>query len=153
MRSSREACVYEKPVATDAPGVRRILAAVKNRRTERLEGGVGLQRHHEPIYLETIDRLRSGAIGDIKSLRCYWKGGTIKQPPPTRVGLTELEYQVRNWYFIAWLSGDHIVEQHVHNLDVCNWLMGAHPPSRPWELADDKCEPQGLRLIFDHHSG
>ena len=59
-------------------------------------------------------------------MRCYWNGLTAKVPYD-RAGLTELEYQVRNWYFFAWLSGDHIVEQHVHNIDVANWVLGAHP--------------------------
>jgi predicted dehydrogenase len=141
----------EKPVATDAPGIHRILAAGKLAEEKGLKVGVGLQRHHEPKYLETIARLRDGAIGDLRMLRCYWNGGTIKVPV-AHAGLTELEYQVRNWYFFHWLSGDHIVEQHVHNLDVCNWIMGATPISalgmggRQMRIGKDYGD------IFDHHA-
>jgi predicted dehydrogenase len=141
----------EKPVATDGAGVRRVLAAGKKAQSKGLKVGVGLQRHHDPKYLETIGRLRDGAIGDIQMLRCYWNGGTIKRPVD-RESLTEMQYQVRNWYFFTWLSGDHIVEQHVHNLDVCNWIMGDHPVSamgmggRLLRVGKDYGD------IFDHHA-
>lgn len=141
----------EKPVATDAPGVRRVLAAARVADEKGLKVGVGLQRHHDAQYVETIRRLRDGAIGDVRMLRCFWNGGTIKRPVD-RAGLTELEYQVRNWYFFTWLSGDHIVEQHVHNLDVCNWVMDAHPVSavgmggRLLRVGKDYGD------IFDHHA-
>jgi myo-inositol 2-dehydrogenase / D-chiro-inositol 1-dehydrogenase len=141
----------EKPVATDPPGVRRVLAAGEAAARKGLKIGVGLQRHHDAKYLETMRRLHDGAIGDLRMLRCYWNGATIKQPVD-RAGLTELEYQVRNWYFFHWLSGDHIVEQHVHNLDVCNWLMNDHPESamgmggRLLRVGKDYGD------IFDHHA-
>jgi predicted dehydrogenase len=141
----------EKPVATDPVGVRRVLAAAKVAEQKGLKVGVGLQRHHEPKYLETIARLRDGAIGDIKMLRCYWNGGTIKQPVPHE-GLTELEYQVRNWYFFTWLSGDHIVEQHVHNLDVCNWIMGGPPISALGMGGRQMRVGKDYGDIFDHHA-
>jgi predicted dehydrogenase len=141
----------EKPVATDAPGIRRILAAGKVAEEKGLKVGVGLQRHHEPKYLQTIGRLRDGAIGDLRMLRCYWNGGTIKIPV-THEGLTELEYQVRNWYFFHWLSGDHIVEQHVHNLDVCNWIMGATPISAVGMGGRQMRVGKDYGDIFDHHA-
>jgi myo-inositol 2-dehydrogenase / D-chiro-inositol 1-dehydrogenase len=141
----------EKPVATDAPGIRRVLAAAEIAKQKGLKVGVGLQRHHEEKYLETIRRLKDGAIGDIRMLRCYWNGGTIKQPVP-RDGLTELEYQVRNWYFFTWLSGDHIVEQHVHNLDVCNWIMGAPPVSAVGMGGRQMRTGKEYGDIFDHHA-
>ncbi|MBS0208373.1 MAG: Gfo/Idh/MocA family oxidoreductase [Planctomycetes bacterium] len=141
----------EKPVAADAPGVRRVLAAGKVAQEKGLKVGVGLQRHHEPKYLETIDRLRNGAIGDVLGLRCYWNGGTIKSPV-THDGLTEMEYQVRNWYFFHWLSGDHIVEQHVHNLDVCNWLLGATPVAAVGMGGRQMRTGKDFGDIFDHHS-
>lgn len=141
----------EKPVATDAPGVRRVLAAGKRADEQGLKVGVGLQRHHDAKYLETIRRLRDGAIGDLRSLRCYWNGATIKQPVD-HDGLTEMEYQVRNWYFFAWLSGDHIVEQHVHNLDVCNWVMDAHPVSAVGLGGRLLRTGKDYGDIFDHHA-
>jgi myo-inositol 2-dehydrogenase / D-chiro-inositol 1-dehydrogenase len=141
----------EKPVATDPIGIRRVLAAAEVARQKGLKVGVGLQRHHDERYLETIGRLKDGAIGDIRMLRCYWNGGTIKQPVPHE-GLTELEYQVRNWYFFAWLSGDHIVEQHVHNLDVCNWIMGAPPVSAVGMGGRQMRVGKEYGDIFDHHA-
>jgi myo-inositol 2-dehydrogenase / D-chiro-inositol 1-dehydrogenase len=141
----------EKPVATDAPGIRRVLATAELAKQKGLKVGVGLQRHHEAKYIETIGRLHDGAIGDIKMLRCYWNGGTIKVPVP-HDGLTEMEYQVRNWYFFAWLSGDHNVEQHVHNLDVCNWVKKAHPVSAMGVGGRQMRTGKDYGDIFDHHA-
>jgi myo-inositol 2-dehydrogenase / D-chiro-inositol 1-dehydrogenase len=141
----------EKPVATDAPGIRRVLATAKIAKQKGLKVGVGLQRHHEAKYIETIGRLHEGAIGDIKMMRCYWNGGTIKTPVP-HDGLTEMEYQVRNWYFFAWLSGDHIVEQHVHNLDVCNWVKKSHPVSAMGVGGRQMRTGKEFGDIFDHHA-
>jgi myo-inositol 2-dehydrogenase/D-chiro-inositol 1-dehydrogenase len=141
----------EKPVAADAPGIHRVIAASKIAQQKGLKVGVGLQRHHEPKYLETITRLKDGAIGDLRMLRCYWNGGTIKQPV-SHSGLTELEFQIRNWYFFHWLSGDHIVEQHVHNLDVCNWIMGATPISALGMGGRQMRVGKDYGDIFDHHA-
>ena len=118
----------EKPVATDAPGIRQVLAATELAKKKDLAVGVGLQRHHQYSYLETIKRLKDGAIGDIVSMRCYWNSGGVWDPRRTRKQCPdEMEYQLRNWYYYNWLCGDHIVEQHIHNLDVCNWLMDGYP--------------------------
>jgi predicted dehydrogenase len=141
----------EKPVATDGPGIRRVLAAAELAKSKGLKVGVGLQRHHEPKYLETIQRLRDGAVGDLRMLRCYWNGLTAKVPYD-RAGLTELEYQVRNWYFFSWLSGDHNVEQHVHNLDVCNWIIGATPVSAAGVGGRQVRVGKDWGNIFDHHA-
>jgi predicted dehydrogenase len=140
----------EKPVATDVPGIRRLLAANEEARQQGLMVAVGLQRHHERKYQETIGRLQDGAIGEIICTRVYWNGRGV-WVRPRQPGETELEYQLRNWYYLNWLSGDHIVEQHVHNLDVSNWLMQAPPV---------ECHGMGGRQvrtgkdygeIFDHH--
>lgn len=118
----------EKPVATDAPGVRRVLEAAKVAKEKNLKVGVGLQRHHEEKYLETIKRIKDGAIGDIRALRVYWNGGGVWDPRKTREQVSgEMEYQMRSWYYYNWLCGDHITEQHIHNLDVGNWIMDAYP--------------------------
>jgi predicted dehydrogenase len=123
----------EKPVASDAPGVRQVLAAAEEAKKKGLKVGVGLQRRHQLGYIETMQRLHDGAIGDITSARCYWNGSRPWQNKRADLdktygrALTEMEYQLRNWYYFTWLSGDHIAEQHIHNIDVINWLKKAHP--------------------------
>lgn len=142
----------EKPVASDAHGVRRVLAVAELAKRKNLKVGVGLQRHHQASYQEALRRIHDGALGDIITVRAYWNGGPPAKTPFARQGLGELEYQVRNWYFFDWLSGDHICEQHIHNLDIGNWIMRSHP-----------VEAQGLGgrqvrtgpeygNIFDHHA-
>ncbi len=116
----------EKPVAVDAAGVNRVLQANSLARQKNLAVAVGLQRRHEAAYIETIARLQDGVIGDPVTLRVYWNGQGVWTRPRQK-GQSELEYQLRNWYYFNWLSGDHIVEQHIHNLDVGNWLIGACP--------------------------
>jgi len=123
----------EKPVASDAAGVRRVLAAAQEAKKKGLKVGVGLQRHHQLGYIETLQRLHDGAIGDITSMRCYWNGQRPWQNKradlEAKYGkkLSELEYQMRNWYYFTWVCGDHITEQHIHNLDVINWVKKGHP--------------------------
>jgi len=162
----------EKPVATDAPGVRRVLAAAAEAKKKNLKVGVGLQRHHQLGYIETIKRLHDGAIGDIVSMRAYWNGNTPwvrgRKGLEEQAGrkLTEMEYQMRNWYFFAWLCGDHICEQHIHNLDVINWVKGGYPVRAQGmggrqvrtadfrtNRADISIDPDTLDFgeIYDHH--
>jgi len=140
----------EKPVAVDAPGVRRVLAAGAKAKEKGLAVQVGLQRRHERAYRETISKLKDGIIGNLNFSRVYWNSGGVwcKNREP---GQTELEYQMRNWYYFNWLCGDHIVEQHIHNMDVINWLMDGYPVT---------AQGQGGRLvrdgidhgeIYDHH--
>jgi predicted dehydrogenase len=123
----------EKPVASDAAGVRQVLAAAEEAKKKNLKVGVGLQRRHQAGYIETIKRLQDGAIGDITSMRAYWNGRRPWQKKRADLNkqygkeLTEMEYQLRNWYYFTWIGGDHIAEQHIHNLDVINWLKKAHP--------------------------
>src|SRR4051812_41697406 len=109
----------EKPVAVDGPGVRRVLLAAQEAKKKNLKVGVGLQRHHQPNYMETIERLHNGAIGDITTMRVYWDNQGPVGPKAFRAKLaqalhrppTEMEYQIANWYMFTWLCGDHIVEQ------------------------------------------
>jgi myo-inositol 2-dehydrogenase / D-chiro-inositol 1-dehydrogenase len=116
----------EKPVAVDGPGIRVIYAAAEQAVKKNLKVAAGTQRRHRPSYIETVKRIHDGAIGDIASLRVYWvNGGPIWHRGDN--GSTELERQIRNWYHYIWLCGDHICEQHVHNIDVANWLMKDHP--------------------------
>jgi myo-inositol 2-dehydrogenase/D-chiro-inositol 1-dehydrogenase len=120
----------EKPVAVDGEGCRIMYAAAEQAKEKNLKVAAGTQRRHQAGYIETIKRIQDGAIGDIIALRAYWvNGGPIWHKGDQ--GATELEKQIRNWYHYIWLSGDHICEQHVHNLDVCNWIMADHPV-RAW---------------------
>ena len=116
----------EKPAAVDAPGVRLVLQAGELAKSKGLGIASGTQRRHDPGYRETVKRIHDGAIGDIVYAKCYWNGGQIwvidREP-----GWTDMEWQLRNWNYFTWLSGDHIVEQHVHNLDVMNWALRSHP--------------------------
>jgi predicted dehydrogenase len=116
----------EKPVAVDPAGVRRVMAAGDSAMDRGLSVVAGTQRRHERSYLTTIDRIRSGLIGDVVSASCYWNQGGLWMKP-RQDGWSDMEWQLRNWLYFTWLSGDHIVEQHVHNLDVCNWVIGSHP--------------------------
>jgi myo-inositol 2-dehydrogenase/D-chiro-inositol 1-dehydrogenase len=116
----------EKPVATDATGIRNVLATYEKAKEKNLYIAVGTQRRHQAGYIETIKRLHDGDIGKVVAGRCYWNQGAL-WVHPRESGQTDLEYHIRNWYQFPWLCGDHIVEQHVHNLDVINWVLNAHP--------------------------
>lgn len=150
----------EKPVASDVAGVKRVLASVEESKKKNLLVGIGLQRRHEPQYIETIQRLHEGAIGDIIALRVYWNGGGIwhrgrnvaQGLMPEGVPVTEMAYQCNNWYHFNWLSGDQICEQHIHNLDVGCWVKGKYPiecngmGGREMREGGDRTRSQ----IFDH---
>ncbi len=140
----------EKPVAVDAAGVRTVLAAAIEAKKKGLGVGVGLQRHHQQTYIETIKRLQDGAIGDILFTRVYWNGAGVwvrgRKP-----GQTEMEYQMRNWYYFNWLCGDHITEQHIHNIDVSNWLMGGPPVSAQGMGGREVRKGKDNGEIYDHH--
>jgi len=116
----------EKPVAVDAPGIRAVLAAADEAKKKGLAVVAGTQRRHQESYLESMKRLHGGEIGEITSARCYWNQGGLWMKP-RESSWTDMEWQLRNWLYFSWLSGDHICEQHVHNLDVVNWALGAHP--------------------------
>ncbi len=141
----------EKPVASDAVGVRRVLDAVEASKRKNLMVGIGLQRRHEPRYIETIQRIHDGAIGDVIAQRVYWNGGGIWYRNRTPE-MTEMAFQTNNWYHFNWLSGDQICEQHIHNLDVGCWVKGAYPVEcngmggRAMREGGDATKSQ----IFDH---
>ncbi len=120
-------CIFtEKPVAVDAPGIRKVLAAAEEAKKKGLAVVAGTQRRHQAGYIECMKRIHDGAIGDITSARCYWNQGSLWMKP-RETDWTDMEWQVRNWLYFTWLSGDHICEQHIHNLDVVNWAVNAHP--------------------------
>ncbi|MBX9585214.1 MAG: Gfo/Idh/MocA family oxidoreductase [Gemmataceae bacterium] len=116
----------EKPVAVDAAGIRKCFELVDESKRKNIAIVAGTQRRHQKGYIETIKKIHDGAIGDIRAARCAWNGSGIWFNE-RRPGEKDAHYQVRNWYHFLWLCGDHIVEQHVHNLDVVNWVMQAHP--------------------------
>jgi predicted dehydrogenase len=116
----------EKPCAVDVPGVLTVMKSGDLAREKKLGIAAGTQRRHVKSYRETIERIHQGAIGEIVYGKCYWNGGQI-WVVPRKEGWSDMEWQLRNWNYFTWLSGDHIVEQHVHNLDVMNWVLGSHP--------------------------
>jgi predicted dehydrogenase len=116
----------EKPVAVDPAGVRKVIEAGKKAKERNLSVVAGTQRRHEVCYNEAIKRLRDGAIGDVESLAVYWNQGGLWMNK-RQDAWSDMEWQLRNWLYFAWLSGDHITEQHVHNLDIAHWVMDAVP--------------------------
>ncbi len=145
----------EKPVAVDAAGIRKCLSLVEESKKKNIAIVAGTQRRHQKGYIETIQKLQGGAIGDVVSARCAWNSGGsppiwFKDRQPNE---TDAQYQIRNWYHFMWVCGDHIVEQHVHNLDVVNWVMGAHPiraTGMGGRATRKVGDPNVVGNIFDH---
>jgi len=111
---------------------------------------VGLQRHYEEQYLTWVELLQEGAIGDIHTSRVYWNSGGV-WVRERQSGMTEMEYQMRNWYYFNWLCGDHITEQHIHNLDVGNWVKQAYPIAAYGTGGRLVRTGKEHGEIFDHH--
>jgi|TARA_B110000483_G_scaffold167765_1_gene198417 predicted dehydrogenase len=140
----------EKPVATDPNGIRRVLKSGKLAEQKKLNVVVGLQRRYQNSYLSLFDKVKKGDVGKIVSGQVYWNGAGVwvrKREP----GQSEIEYQMRNWYYFNWLCGDHIVEQHVHNLDVANWFIGEYPKSASGMGGREVRKGIDHGQIFDHH--
>ncbi|HJO30706.1 MAG TPA: Gfo/Idh/MocA family oxidoreductase, partial [Acidobacteriota bacterium] len=116
----------EKPIAVDPMGVNLVIEASEIAKEKGLAIVAGTQRRHQAPYLEAMKRIHDGAIGDVVAAQVFWNQGGLwnreRQP-----GWTDMEWQARNWLYFTWLSGDHIVEQHIHNIDVANWAMQGHP--------------------------
>ena len=140
----------EKPVAVDAPGIRRVLKAAEEAKAKKLNVVVGLQRHYEKVYLRWMEMLHAGAIGDIVTAHVYWNSSGV-WVRPRQEGQTEMEYQMRNWYYFNWLCGDHINEQHIHNLDVGNWAKQAYPVRAHGMGGRQVRTGKEFGEIFDHH--
>jgi predicted dehydrogenase len=129
---ARKHIFCEKPFGTDAVNVRRFMAAAKKSEELKLTVKSGAQRHSQAWYVEQFKRVRGGEIGDIVALNANWVGVPVLQfrhwPNEKRnPEWTDMEFQNRGWYSFVWICGDQIVEQHLHNIDVCNWFMGTHP--------------------------
>jgi predicted dehydrogenase len=116
----------EKPVAVDPVGIRSVIASSELAKQKNLAIVAGTQRRHQRLYIEMMKRIHDGQIGDIVAAQCYWNMGDLWVKERT-AGMSEMEWQCRNWLYFSWLSGDHIVEQHVHNIDVVAWAMGTTP--------------------------
>lgn len=140
----------EKPVATDAPGVRKVLEVAEKARQKKLNVVVGLQRHYQPSYLELMKRIHDGEIGEIVGGQVYWNSSGV-WVRPREANQTEMEYQMRNWYYFTWLCGDHIVEQHIHNIDVANWAKQAYPVKAQGMGGREVRNGSEHGEIFDHH--
>ena len=141
----------EKPVATDSPGIRSVLATAEEAKRKKLNVVVGLQRHYQKNYRELMARVHHGEIGDVISGQVYWNSGGV-WVNPRQPGQTEMEYQMRNWYYFNWLCGDHIVEQHVHNIDVANWVKGKYPVSAYGAGGRFLRTGKDYGEIYDNHS-
>lgn len=144
----------EKPVCVDSWGAKVVLDAAKKADEKNLKVVVGLQRRYQNVYLEAFKKHQEGIIGDIISAQVYWNDQNIwyreRQEAQKKYGdVSEFKYQVYNWYHFAWLCGDHICEQHVHNLDVANWFIGAHPVSAAG--MGGRTVKSRNSEIFDHH--
>ncbi len=119
----------EKPLAVDVPGCHDVLEAGEKSKVNNLTVVVGLQRHYSKAYRACKKLIDEGALGTIVMAHSAWDQGDLWKD---RRGKREdwpskMDYEVRHWYFFKWLSGDHIVEQSIHNMDVINWMLGTHP--------------------------
>jgi predicted dehydrogenase len=142
----------EKPACVDAPGYRMLLAANEVAKAKRLSVGVGLQRRHQQNYLDGVRKIRDGGLGTVQFIRTYFNVPGTRAAATRTPKMSEMEYQLRSWNLFCWLSGDHIVEQACHEIDVANWVMDG-PPLRANGLGgrQQRLGP-GAGDIFDHHA-
>ena len=140
----------EKPVATDPVGVRKVLDVARAAKEKRLNVVVGLQRHYQKKYIDILNKINNGKIGKITGGQVYWNssGVWVRERQPDQ---SEMEYQMRNWYYFNWLCGDHILEQHIHNIDVANWFIGDYPLKAQGMGGRQVRNGKDHGEIFDHH--
>ena len=133
----------EKPAAVDPVGIRRFIAAAEKAEEMGLSFVSGFQRRYQTSYRDTIARLQDGEIGEILAARAYWNG-SLPFSHERQDDENDLEYRLRNWYNYCWVCGDNIVEQHIHNVDVVNWVLGEHPVAviasggRAWKPREER---------------
>lgn len=141
----------EKPVAVDPEGIRMVIDAGLRAKNKNLSVVAGTQRRHERSYLSLMDRVHNGELGEIVSASCYWNQGGLwvhdRKPE-----YSDMEWQCRNWLYFTWLSGDHICEQHIHNIDVINWAMGGPPIKATGMGGREVRTDEKYGNIFDHFS-
>ncbi len=141
----------EKPVAVDAPGIRSVLATAKEAKEKNLNIVAGLCWRYDLGVRETMKRVLDGAIGQIKCIQETYMASPLSHRP-RRPEQTEMEYQLRNWQFFAWLSGDHNCEQAVHSLDKAAWAMRDEPPQRAWGFGGRLRRNPKEGDVYDHHA-
>jgi predicted dehydrogenase len=118
----------EKPIATDPAGCHRWLAAAKQAEAKKLTVMSGAQNRSAPWRIQTVNEIQQGAIGEIlAAYASYLVDSPVFHAKERLQKWGDMEWQHRNWYSFLWLCGDQIVEQHFHNIDYVNWVMGAHP--------------------------
>ncbi len=140
----------EKPVCVDGPGARMNMATFEEANRRRRSIVAGTQRRYQAGYLASMQKIHDGDLGAITNMRVYWNGGPLWSHERTST-MTDLEWQLRNWYYFVWLCGDHIVEQHVHNLDVANWALGNSHPTRAVGLGGRQVRTAPVfGQIYDH---
>jgi predicted dehydrogenase len=118
----------EKPVAVDPVGIRSIIASAKKAQAVGLNVVTGTQRRHQEDYIETFKQVANGAIGKPVSARAFWNQNHVWFRTREE-GWDDMTYMVRNWNNFCWLCGDHILDTHIHNIDVINWFLGRPPVS------------------------
>ena len=139
----------EKPVAVDPTGVRQVIEASRLAKRKRLAVVAGTQRRHQASYLATMERIHDGAIGELVGGFCYWNQGGL-WVHDRKAEYSDIEWQLRNWLYFTWTSGDRIVEQHVHNIDVMNWAFGG-PPTKAMGMGGRQVRTEEkYGNIFDH---
>jgi myo-inositol 2-dehydrogenase / D-chiro-inositol 1-dehydrogenase len=116
----------EKPLAVDSVGIRSIITTAKKAAAIGLCVVTGTQRRHQEDYIETYKQVQGGAIGRITSAKAFWNQDHVWFRE-REAGWNDMEYMIRNWNNFCWLCGDHILDTHVHNIDVINWFIGKHP--------------------------
>lgn len=140
----------EKPVATDVPGIQKVLKYAREAKDKNLKVVVGLQRRYQENYLAALEEIKKGAVGKLVGGQVYWNSAGV-WVRPRKPEYTELEYQMRNWYYFNWLCGDHILEQHIHNIDVANWFLDEFPVSAQGMGGRQVRTGKDHGEIFDHH--
>lgn len=140
----------EKPVATDVPGIQKVLKYAREAADKNLKVVVGLQRRYQENYLAALEEIKKGAVGKLVGGQVYWNSAGV-WVNPRKPEYTELEYQMRNWYYFNWLCGDHILEQHIHNIDVANWFLDEFPVSAQGMGGRQVRTGKEYGEIFDHH--
>jgi len=152
---ARKHVFMEKPIAVDPVGIRSIMGTAKKAESLGLKVVTGTQRRHQLDYIEVYKQVKNGAIGEIKSANCYWNQSQLWFRNQ-QADWSEMEYMIRDWVNWQWLSGDHIVEQHVHNLDVINWFTGMHPVkavgfgSRQRRQTGDQYDNFSIDFVYDN---
>jgi predicted dehydrogenase len=141
----------EKPCCVDAPGYRMLVAANEEAKAKKLSVVAGLQRRHQRNYLEGIQKIRDGAVGEVRLVRTYFNMPSGRSGEIKPEGMSEMEYQIRHWNLFCWLCGDHLVEQACHEIDVANWVLNAHPVRAGGMGGREVRKGPGTGDIWDHH--